>query len=140
MSLDAQREVLFGAIKNELPGLQPGLPIQFENQKFTQPRGAAWVSVSIAPGISRRKEISSSRGFYHFGVVNVTVLVPEDQGTKQMWDIASSVFSILADRDFSHESGKITTYGVQRRNRGLANGFYVLNVLCEYRHETHGVS
>lgn len=132
-NLDKPRELVFDVFKTEFAGKQPGVPVQYENQKFSQPRDRAWVAISIVPGMSWRNEISSRKGYYHYGVVNVTVLVPEDKGTKQMHDIAQSVFDILCDRDFPYPEGTVTTYGLERRTRGLINGFYVMNVLADYR-------
>lgn len=137
MSFDAVRQELFETFRSEFSGAHSGVLIAFENTKYTQPKGAPWVYVALVPGDSHRKEVSSSKLFAHCGVVNVACMVPEDHGTKQLQEMSETAFRILCDRNWvlPGDSGRLTTYGMKRRNRGLINGFFTFNVLCEYRHE-----
>jgi hypothetical protein len=137
MSFDAVREALFGTFRSEFAFAHPGVLVAFENTKYSQPRNAPWVFVALVPGDSHRKEVSSNKLFCHYGVVNVACMVPEDTGTKSLQEMSETAFRILADRNFvlPGDAGRLTTYGMKRRNRGLISGYQTFNVLCEYRHE-----
>lgn len=139
MSFDAVRQALFATFTTEFSGEHPGVLIAYENTKYTQPKGASWVYVALVPGDSHRKEVSSSKLFCHSGVVNVACMVPEDRGTKQLHEMSDTAFRILCDRNWTlpGDAGRLTTYGMKRRNRGLINGFFTFNVLCEYSHDVY---
>jgi hypothetical protein len=136
MSFDAVREKIFDTFQSEFSAAQSGVEIAYQNRKFTQPAGLPWVYIAIVPGDSERKEISSSKLFCHYGVINVTVMVPEDSGTKKLTEMADATFTILADRNWALPGGaRVTTYGIKTVDRGVVNGLYARNVMVEFRHE-----
>lgn len=139
MSFDAVRQQLFSTLRSDFAGAHPGILMAFENTKYEQPRAAPWVYVALVPGDVHRKEIAATKLYCDYGVVNVACMVPEDQGTKLLQEMTETVFRSLFDRNWSlpGSAGRLTTYGLKRRNRGLINGFYTFNVLCEYRHEAY---
>lgn len=137
MNLDAVRQQLETTLRASFSARHPGVLLAFENTKYKQPKGAPWAHVAVVPGDIHRKEVSSSKLFCEYGVINVACMVPEDQGTKLLQQMTETVFGCLFDRSWSLGSeGTLTTYGTKRRNRGLINGFYTFNVMCEYRHES----
>jgi hypothetical protein len=139
MSFDAVRQALATTFNSEFAAAHPGVLVAFENTKYTQPQGAPWVYFALVPGDSHRKEIASTKLFCHSGVVNIACMVPEDKGTKQLHEMSDTAFRILCDRNWTlpGDAGRLTTYGMKRRNRGLINGFHTFNVMCEYRHEEY---
>jgi hypothetical protein len=135
MSFDSVREAVFATFQDEMAVAQPGVAICYENQKFDQPSGP-WFYVAIVPGDSRRAEISSSRAFFHYGIVNVQIMVPQDTGTKRLNELTQAAFNILADRNWALTGGgSLTTYCCKKRNRGLQNGFLTYNLQAEFRHD-----
>lgn len=135
MSFDSVREAVVTTFISEMAAAQPGIAIATENNKFDQPQGP-WVSIAIVPGDSRRAEISSARRFFHYGVINVHCMVPQDQGTKRLNELTQSVFNILADRNWVLNSGgSLTTYCCKKKNRGLINGFLTYNLMAEFRQD-----
>lgn len=136
MSFEAVQQLLHETLQSEFAAQHPDVPMMFENAKYKQPKGAAWVYVALVPGDIHRKEISQSGLYCDYGVVNIACMVPEDKGTKDLQKMTDTIFHILFDRNWNLGSnGRLTTYGVKRRNRGLVNGFYTWNVLSEYRYE-----
>jgi hypothetical protein len=132
---DVVRQQLETTIRSEFSAKHAGILIAFENTKYHQPKGEPWIHVAIVPGDIHRKEVSSSRIFCDYGVVNIACMVPEDQGTKLLQQMSWTLSNILFDRNWSlGASGRLTTFGVKRRNRGQINGFHTFNVLCEYEH------
>lgn len=134
MSEDAIRAHVFGVIQAEFPARVSGVDIVPENSKYNQSM-TPWIYLQIAPTISGRKEISSSRLTAHEGVLSVLCMVPPDSGTKKMWEMAGAVYDILSDRTWSlpGAEGRLTTYGAEKRNRGLINGFHTATVMVDYR-------
>lgn len=132
MSFDQARAAAFDAFKTEFGTAYPAVKIYFENQPFKQPVGEDWVSIAFIPNVSQRANIGTTKNFHHYGVLNVNVYVRENTGTALMHAMADKVFTILCDRDWSLADGKLTTYGAERRTRGLMNGFYIHNVQCEF--------
>jgi hypothetical protein len=109
----------------------PTVPIVWENQKEPTKVNQPFVFVDLIPGVSRRKDLSRSI-YEETGVINVTILVPVDTGTKTLNDLATTVRDILADREWSGETGKLVTYGLERRRRGASQGTYGHIVAVDY--------
>lgn len=134
MSMDAIRETFEAALLAEFPALHPGVPIAFLNTAFEQPKGAPWIHVAVLGGPLMRANVGNGRQFKQMGVVNVTCLVPENTGTKVANQLADSVIKILCDRERAVPAfGSVTTYGTERRDRGAINGWYSINVMCDFR-------
>lgn len=136
MDLASVHKLVFDTFKFEFGSRQPGVAMSFENQPFTQPKGQPWVHITLIPGEVKRKEISSAQVIRMCGVVNVQLMVPQDQGTRKLHQMADAVVKIFGDRDFSLPDGRIITYGLEVRNRGLLNGFHCFSVQADYRYET----
>lgn len=134
MSMDAIRQTFEAAIQSEFPPLHPGVPMEFQNQPFEQPKGAPWISVAVLAGPEVRANIGNPAQFKQFGVVNVTCMVPENTGMKVVHQIADSVSKILKDRQRPLPTiGSVTTYATEKRDRGVINGWQTVNVMCDFR-------
>lgn len=136
MSLESARSAVSTTFQSEFGAAYPTTPISWENVRFTQPENKAWVHFAFVMGDSVRQEAGNTKNYRHFGVINVTILVPQDTGTKLSTEMVDKVFNILADRDWSTAEGALTTYGAQKISRGNVNGWYTRNVLLEYRYDT----
>lgn len=135
MSTDAIRQVLETRLQTEFPVYQPSVPVHFANTRFSSPEPPApWIYVAIMPNFVKRAALASQTEFESYGVVNVTCMVPEMTGTKPVRLIADDVAKVLVDRQFAIPGGgHITTYGLQFRERGCVEGWYTVNVICQYR-------
>lgn len=134
MSTEAVRNAIAASLVTSMSSRQPGLLLAFENTKFTQPKGTAWVYVSILPGDTKRADIGSTQRYHTCGVVNCQIFVPEDTGTQLLRQIGDSITASLIDRQIQIAGqGSCTFYGVERKNRGTMNGWYSHTVACEYR-------
>lgn len=136
MSLEQARAAVAATFQSEFGAAYPTVPISFENVRFEQPVNKPWVYFSFILGDAVRQELSDAKRYRHLGVVNVTVMVPTDTGTKLSTEIVDKVFNILADRQWNTADGALTTYGAQKRTRGVINGWYTRNVMLEYRYDT----
>lgn len=133
---DDVREKVYQIFASEFAAEHPTVLQRFENQKFEQPNNVPWIYVSVLPGDSIRADIGTNqKNFYHYGAIQVQLMVPESTGTKQLHEMAWTAFRVLADRDWPLPEGKMTTYNCQRRTRGIIGGAYVMNVITEYRHD-----
>lgn len=140
MSEDYAREKAYALVKAAVQSYLPGTKVQAENTKFVQPPNAPWVKVSVQPVMSKRKDIGSvNRIFRHFGVVNCTILVPEDSGMKVLTEMSSAIFLALADQRFAIPGGGYLTFcHAKRANRGRMNGFQSAGVMVEYHVDMNG--
>jgi hypothetical protein len=133
INLDKPREILTGMMKTQFAARFPDVPIKYENQKFTEPRDK--VAICVVPGMTDRAEISSSGLIFGYGICNITVLLPEDKGTKTGNEITQALWDIFGDKQVGYPEGVLNLFGMDQRVRGMINGFYVTNVLFEYRLE-----
>lgn len=137
MNFNSVREQVETTFKNEFGAAYPAVPIQYENVRFKQPTGTAWVDLRIAENIYQRQNVGGSKKYRGFGVINVIIMVPEESGTVALNNMADKVFNILADRGWSLPGGdSLTTYGAEKQSRGLVNGFYCKTVQTDFRYET----
>lgn len=130
---DAVRAKVGDIIKTAVNAAHPTVPVVFENQKWTQPKGAPWVHVALSPNKSVRKDIGASTIWRHMGVVVINVMVPEDTGTKLLHDICDTVFYAVADQSHAvGADGYVKLCHGERRNRGVVNGWFAYNIQVEY--------
>ncbi len=141
MGLDAVRTKTEQVLAAALAAAHPTAKINYENVKFMQPKQAPWVEVRMTPGKTTRADVGSRRVRHSWGVVNLTVLVPEETGTATIHNIGDTIENAFLDRNFAlpGDGGYLTYYCVTRRNRGVINGFLAHGVMIEYRNQTNFV-
>lgn len=133
MSTDTIRELLESYIQMNYPAYQPSVPIKFANTRFDNPT-VPWIYVTVIPNMTTRANIGANGEFEVLGCVNVTCMVPEHTGTKNVRALADSVANVLLDRQIMVPGGgHITTYGLDTRERGVVNGWYAVNVFVNWR-------
>lgn len=120
---------------SEFTPLHPTVPIAFLNDRFEQPRGSAWVQMAVIDGVSQRVELGRPYPRWQYGVINVTCMVPEGTGTALAKQLADSVLKVFADRQrpVAAIGGGVTTYGAEKKHRGVINGWFTVNVLVDWR-------
>lgn len=129
------RATVAAYLQSKMGTLHPTVPVYFENQKFTQPVNTPWCFVSIIENETCRANIGADRQFKSLGVVSVSCMIQEDGKTKTLREITDTITALLADKRLTVAgSGGITFYGVQKRSRGVVNGWYTINVVGEFRH------
>lgn len=135
MNLDAPRAKIDSLVKAAIAANHPGTKVQYQNLKFDQPNGQTWVSVQTTPGESVRADIGvSNPRFFHWGVAQINIMVPQDKGTKPHNDFCQTLHDTLADKVFSIDGGSLTLCNTKQRDRGMINGFAVRSFLVEYRY------
>lgn len=129
---DIIREILETEIQTKFPARQPGVPMAFANTRYTTPT-TPWIYVTVIPNVDKRANLNSLE-FEALGIVNVTCMVPENSGTKQVRQMAGAIKTIMLDRQIAIPAGgHITVYGSSARERGVINGWYTVNVILSYR-------
>lgn len=132
MDHDAVRASLEAQILNNFPAAQPGVTMTFANTRYTTPT-TPWIHVAVIPNLDRRANLGDFAQFKLMGVVNVACMVPENTGTGQVTRIADSVATLLVDRTISVPPvGSVKCCNASRRDRGVVNGWYTVNILVEY--------
>lgn len=77
----------------------PNLLIHYENNVFKQPVNEAWATLMIEPGMVMTKAITFPKKFLrHNDKVLITVLVPENKGTKLLNEITGFFQSLLTHK------------------------------------------
>ena len=134
MSLDAVRVKSEQLLASVMAAEFPGTKISYENVKFSQPKGVPWVDIKIATGENKPANLGANPHYHDYGVINITVLVPEEKGTKPGLDRADAIKKAFRNKKFSlGVNGYLTYYCVTVRNRGILNGFHAYGVMVEYR-------
>lgn len=124
MSSENIRAKISDMFKAEFSAEHPTISIDYENQKFDQPKGVPWVKLTIIDGDDYRANIGNERQFRTEGVVNVQMMAPEKTGTKAMREMVDTVKTIFLDRQVTMTGGYITfQYGELKAPREI-NGWY----------------
>jgi hypothetical protein len=135
MSEDAVRAALEGAIQDQFMSAYPAVKVEFENVPFKPPVNAAWIKVNVIDNDAHRANIGNMQEFKGCGVVNIQIQAPENTGSKAAKDIRQALFDVLADRQIALPGGgSVTTYGAEKRTRGVLNGWYALALVISYRY------
>jgi len=134
MDLDRVRKHAFTVIKNAMAANHATVVVGYENQKFSQPKDAPWVYVTVLPSVTHKRELGG-QSLCSYGVINVHVNVPAERGTDDGLRIIQTLIDTLVDKNFAlTPSGYLTYYGSQARTRGNVNGWYARNFLCEFKY------
>lgn len=133
---DAVRQRIEELITAAAAAAVPGVRVSYENVKFDQPKGVPWVHVAFQPGASRRANIGSTRVWRHMGVVIISIMAPQDSGTKALNTLRDAVFYAVADRNENlGADGYLKLCFAETRNRGTVNGWLAYSVQVEYHQD-----
>lgn len=90
----------------------PTTPLDFDNQKFEQPKDTPFMSAFFRYINSKRASIGTTQRFSrHKGFFIVNVYVPEDTGTKVLWTNADAVIDTFNSLNFPLADGSAVTIG-----------------------------
>lgn len=135
MDLDRVRVTAFDRIKTAIQADYPSVPVYSENTKYTQPRNAAWVLFDFIPNISHKRELGG-RSLFSYGVIKCHVHVPGETGQKTSNGIVQAIIDACTDVKLAlAPSGYLTLCYSTVRQRGTVNGWFVRNVLVEYKYQ-----
>jgi hypothetical protein len=135
MDIDRVRIAAFERIKTAVQDAVPGTPVYSENTKYQQPRDTPWVLFTFIPNISYKREMGG-RSLMHMGVINCYVQVPGESGQKTSNAIIQAIIDSCTDVKLAlAPSGYLTLCHNTVRQRGLVNGWFVRNVLVEYKYQ-----
>lgn len=103
----------------------PSYPIAYEDQKFDQPKQTPWVAFGIQLLPRQRMNIGSKRFIRAHGMVAVEFYVPEDSGSKTLFEMMDKALDILESGSFTVDASRtITTLAGTPVNLGKENAFY----------------
>jgi hypothetical protein len=135
MDLDRVRIAAFDRIKTRVVADHPTVPVYSENSKYAQPRDTPWVLFTFIPNVSYKRELGG-RSLLNMGVINCYVQVPGESGQKKSNEIIQSIIDVTTDVKLAlAPSGYLTLCYSTTRQRGLVNGWFVRNVLIEYKYQ-----
>lgn len=133
MSSENIDATLKGLFNTEFPQKISGVLFFFENLPKKQP-SVPYVVVSVTDLHTCRENIGNVKQFEKVGVVNISIHVPEDTGTKKLKQIVDAIEKVLIDRQIAIPGGgQITLYDSETRNRGSLSGFYNATIATSYR-------
>ena len=133
MSSENIRARINDLFKTEFGAVHPTVPIDFENQPFTQPSGVPWVRLSIIDGEDKRENLGEQLFFRTMGVVNVQLMTPEKTGTKTMRMLVDTVKKIFLDRQTPMTDGNITFYYGELKGPREIAGWYSRSYQTAFR-------
>lgn len=135
MSLrDDTRAALFDAVLNDFSAAYPAVPVELENHRFEQPENGPYVTLYLRFHTSQPTTINSTRRFVrHWGFMCADILVPEDTGTKALWDMAEVVELSLAARGFNlPNGGNLSCFVPKTTPPARSQGFYFTTVMTPF--------
>lgn len=120
MSLDLMRQYVEVRLTNLLASSNPGMKIKYENVKFDQPSGQAYVSIYIIEGDSFRTNLGSSLVERHVGVLQIDIMTPEGTGTSARNQLADTIGGFFREQEAGFVDGSYVKFR-NPRNTSLGN-------------------
>ena len=133
MSTEATRAVLSQAFADLFAAQYPAVPLSFENRKFSQQAQEPFVDFNIVQTGRERKNIGTNRFVRTKSMVVIEIYVPEDSGTKTLYEMSDYIGENLEEGHFP-VSGKqnITTLTHTQQHDGKEHGFYRQTVMVPF--------
>lgn len=99
---DAIRKLIESRFKAWWDSNGGGIPVEWDNEAFTQPSGGTWVRLTVLNGEGFQASIGSAQLEKQPGVAVVSVIVPKNGGTKAALALADKAadalrFAVLTD-------------------------------------------
>ncbi len=114
-------------------------PIAYENEVFTPPNDAAYVSLVIRPDDAFQHEIGSTRvTFRHPGLIFVMIFSPPDQGNAASLLLADNAAAIFRRQSSSFTDGRILYRAPTITTIGITDdGYFHVNVVIPYIRDSY---
>lgn len=103
----------------------PTYPIAHENQKFKPNKQVPWVDFNLSPTGRSRMNIGSKRFVRTFGTIIIECYVPEDHGSRTLFEMMDKALEILEEKNFVIDGAhNATTQTGRPTNLGQTEAFY----------------
>lgn len=137
MSIEDARVVIIEMFRTQFDVLNPTIPIKYPNQKFDQPSAKPWVSIVIMGGESFQANLGISNITERsVGIVQIDIMFPEDQGTKQMSELSETIGRIYSRKQkASGLLGSIVFKTPDIEDMGIELGFYHYMIRIPFRRD-----
>ena len=89
------------------------LPVEWPNEPFSVPNDRKYVRVALRPNQTARFLIDSDGPHRHFGILQLTVVWPRDQGEREAREMAGRVASLFP-ADYKMKIGDVIVRSVKR--------------------------
>ena len=110
-------------------------PVAFENEKFTPPTDAPYVSLIVRPDSAFQHELGGSVGahFRHPGLIFVMIFSPPDQGNAASLVLADAAADIFRRQSSTITDGRILFRAPTVTPIGITDeGYFHVNVVIPY--------
>lgn len=109
-------------------------PVAYENEAFTPPADAPYVSLSIKPDDAFQHEMGSTQvTFRHPGLIFVMVFAPPDRGNNAALVLADNAAEIFRRQSSTIVDGRILYRAPSIQPIGLTDeGWFHVNVVIPY--------
>jgi hypothetical protein len=123
MSIETQRQELFGRLQGALATQFPNVPIAWPNIKFDQPDGP-FVLVNILLGDQTRQNLGPNYTVRHISVLQFDIYTPEDTGTKLLGEVAEFLAKHFREQEYQLSDGdRLLVKPPQMTGGAAARGF-----------------
>ncbi len=141
MSKESERVLIFGMLKSAWNESTQGL-IQWENMPFTQPTGRVWLAAFILDSDSFQASLPAGTTLYrHPGILQIDVLGPLDQGTRQLTEVIDLLTPIFRRVTRQTSDGQLVKFKVPRTvNLGEQNGWWRYSFRVDFHREEYAAS
>lgn len=134
MSMEAARSTMSDAFTTAWAAQYPSVPASYENRKFAQPQQEPWIDFNLVQVTRQRKNLGTTKRFVRTtAMVVLEIYVPEDSGTKSLYEMADYIGTALEDQNYAITgSQNITALTSTQRHDGKMDGFYRQTVMIPF--------
>lgn len=114
-------------------------PIAYENEVFTPPQDAPYVSLVVRPDDAFQHEIGSTRvTFRHPGLIFVMIFSPPDKGNNAALVLADAAADIFRRQSSTFTDGRILYRAPSITPIGITDeGYFHINVVIPYIRDSY---
>lgn len=112
----------------------PHTAIAWPNVVFQPPSGAAWIRFNLLPISGEQISIGAPSISRYFGLVHVTVFMPQGGGDERMFWLADRAIEILSKRSLPLSSSRSLTLETAYASQpgDTQDGWAVISVTCPF--------
>jgi hypothetical protein len=114
-------------------------PIAYENEKFTPPSNAPYVSLVVRPDSAFQHEMGSTQvTFRHPGLIFVMIFSPPDKGNNAALVLADKAATIFRRQSSTFTDGRILYRAPTVTTIGITDeGYFHVNVVIPYIRDSY---
>lgn len=131
MSFESERATIMGYLSSNWSPSDP--PINYENKDFTQPE-TTWLDALLLGLDSKRASLGGPHHLNRYwGELQVTVLVPQNDGTKNSNILVDKIVALFDNLELTCGDGDSIVFQTPKKlTLGLSNGRYRIIVRCPF--------